>query len=78
VGQFLVKGPALCGLAKYIRAKSHPEDYALVYLGQAQPYESEESSPCLILSGTSTLGTWGATVFTTSPYLLQRHVGYSP
>ncbi|HKA54247.1 MAG TPA: hypothetical protein VKJ47_11355 [Candidatus Binatia bacterium] len=54
------------------------EDYALVYLGQARPYESEESAPCLILSGTSTLGTWGATVFTTSPYLLQRHVGYSP
>ena len=54
------------------------EDYALVYLGQARPYEGEESSPCLILSGTSTLGTWGATVFTTSPYLLQQHVGYSP
>lgn len=54
------------------------EDYALVHLGQARTYESEESAPCLILSGTSTLGTWGATVFATSPYLLQRHVGYSP
>lgn len=54
------------------------EDFTLVYLGQARPYVSEESSPCLILSGTSTLGTWGATVFATSPFLLQRHVGYSP
>ncbi len=54
------------------------EDFAMVYYGQVRAYESEESSPCLILSGTSTLGTWGASVFATSPYLLQRHVGYSP
>ena len=32
------------------------EDYALIYLGQARTYESEDSSPCLILSGTSTRG----------------------
>jgi hypothetical protein len=54
------------------------EDFAMIYYGQARAYESEETSPCLILSGTSTLGTWGASVFATSPYLLQRHVGYSP
>ena len=53
------------------------EDFAMVYYGQARVYESEETSPCLILSGTSTLGTWGASVFATSPHLLQRHVGYS-
>jgi hypothetical protein len=54
------------------------EDYAQVYFGHARVYESEEPSPCLILSGSSTLGTWGASVFVTSPYLLERHVGYSP
>jgi hypothetical protein len=54
------------------------EDYALVYLGQARIYENEEASPCLILSGTSTLGTWAGSVFATSPHRLDRHVGHSP
>jgi hypothetical protein len=57
----------------------HPqEDYALIYLGQAAIYENDELSPCLILSGTSTLGTWGASMFATSSRLLEGHVGYSP
>jgi hypothetical protein len=54
------------------------EDCALVYLGQVQIYEGEETSPCLILSGTSTLGTWGASVFATSPALVQKHAENSP
>ncbi len=59
-------------------SSSSLEDYALVYLGQARIYENDEPVPCLILSGTSTLGTWGASVFATSLYYLEKNVGVSP
>jgi hypothetical protein len=40
VGEFLVEGPALCGLEKYIRAKSHPFQIPLAksYLGDRAVY----------------------------------------